>query len=108
MRRYSHFIRYETVVAQQRISFSNENSGLDKKQFYLERTDSFLCKEMFLSRTENTGTGKVLLWLASTERGISPPDFLGKKASLRVEIYKEECITKYLVPSINKYHQDEE
>ena len=51
---------------------------------------------------------KILAWLAITERGVSKTVFLINKASLTCEIYKEKCITKYLVPFIIEYHHDGE
>ena len=46
---------------------------------------------------------KVLVWLAISERGISC-----KKAAITSEVYREECLTKYLVPFYKKCHHDEE
>ena len=49
---------------------------------------------------------KLLVWVAISERGISEPYFLVKKASLTGEVYREECIKKYLVPFLDEFHQD--
>ena len=49
---------------------------------------------------------KLLVWIAISERGLSKPFFLQKKASLTGQIYRDQCIQQYLVPFLDKYHQD--
>lgn len=49
---------------------------------------------------------KLLVWIAISERGISKPYYLVKKASLTGQLYRDECIQKYLVPFLEEYHSD--
>ena len=47
---------------------------------------------------------KLLFWLMISEKGTNKLFFLVKKAALTGEIYREECISKYLVSFNEEYH----
>ena len=48
------------------------------------------------------------MWITISERGVSEPFFLVKKASLNGATYQEECIEGRLLPFLEKYHSDQD
>ena len=44
---------------------------------------------------------RLLMWIAVSEKGISPPFFLERPNSINAQIYITECIMKRLVPFLN-------
>ena len=51
---------------------------------------------------------KLLMWITISEKGISEPFFLVKKASLNGATYRDECIKSRLLPFLEKYHSDQD
>ena len=54
-------------------------------------------KEKFLS--------KVMIWIAISSRGHSSA-FMVKSKTMNSKLYAEECLTKRLIPFLNKHHSD--
>ena len=84
-----------------------DDNIMGNKGFYVESgTPSGDIPDDIRLKPKSKYPEKLLVWLAISEKGISKPFFLVKKAALTGEIYREECISKYLVSFIEEYHQD--
>ena len=49
-----------------------------------------------------------MLWLAVNPRSVSKPYFCKSGGALKVETYRQECVTKRLMPFIDSKHKRED
>ena len=49
---------------------------------------------------------KLLVWITISEKGISEPIFIPKKALLTGCMYREECVKQRLVPFLEEHHAE--
>ncbi len=49
---------------------------------------------------------KIMVWLCTSDCGVSQPYFMPWKDSIRGENYREHCINECLVPFLDKFHAD--
>lgn len=46
------------------------------------------------------------MWIALSPRGHSEPFFMPSKGNMNGEVYREECVTRRLVPFLQQHHAD--
>jgi len=51
---------------------------------------------------------KVLVYIAISARGVSAPLFFKSGLAINQYVYKEECLTKRLIPFVRKHHRDDQ
>lgn len=51
---------------------------------------------------------KVMLYVAVSNKGVSEPYFKPSGLAINQEIYQKECLSKILIPFIQKYHTDDD
>ena len=57
-------------------------------------------------RTKTKYHEKLLVWITISEKGISKPCFIPKKAALTESMFREACVKQRLVLFLEEHHED--